>query len=323
MLENSSLGKQTSSSLSADEPAEDCLTEDFTAAVVLKSLAYFVILLVSLVGNVLITLVVWKNKKLHKSINYFVFNMALSDLFTPLTIMPIKIVEIILGSGAFMVHSPLILGNVLCEVCYFSPWCVCACLCGKPSVDIVGQACRCCLSTEVKTHHIESASNLPFCSWIIAIAVHSPYFNTLRLFPQGYKYYCEYDWEPAFDHDETSKRYITATYLAIIAVPIILIIAYAAIAWSLKRRRDQREMMSVSAQSCGYQQNRQIFLLSVAIVTAFIVCLIPHLVVRFCTIFLWHLEDSPICAFQTVIPFVALFMVYSWSTCWSMHLLYF
>ena len=163
MLENSSLGKQTSSSLSADEPAEDCLTEDFTASVALKSLAYFVILLVSLVGNILITLVVWKNKKLHKSINYFVFNMALSDLFTPLTIMPIKVVEIILGSGAFKVHSPLILGNVLCKVCYFLP--DVSVLVSVESLLLISLdrlACRCCLSTEVQTHHIESASNLPF-----------------------------------------------------------------------------------------------------------------------------------------------------------------
>jgi len=125
MFENSSLGNQTNSSLTTDEPLnitdKDCHAADSTAAIVLKSLAYFVILLVSLVANVLITLVVWKNKKLHKSINYLVVNMAVSDLFTPLTIMPIKIVEIISGSGAFKVHSPLMLGKMLCKACYFLP----------------------------------------------------------------------------------------------------------------------------------------------------------------------------------------------------------
>ena len=28
---------------------------------------------------------------------------------------------------------------------------------------------------------------------------------------------------------------------------------------------------------------------------------------------MWHWRDPPICAFKTVIPFVSLFMVYSWS----------
>ena len=98
---------------------EPCSSADSTAAIVLNSLAYFVILLVSLVGNALIILVVWKTKQLRKSINYFVFNMAMSDLFTPLTIMPVRIVEIISQSGAFMVDSPLMLGDILCKLCYF------------------------------------------------------------------------------------------------------------------------------------------------------------------------------------------------------------
>jgi len=83
-----------------------------------------------------------------------------------------------------------------------------------------------------------------------------PDFYTLRLFPDGNEYYCEYDWGPAFDNDETSKRYNTAMFLAIIAEPIYVVITvYATIAWSLKRRHSQRKMMSVSARSCGYQQN--------------------------------------------------------------------
>ena len=83
-----------------------------------------------------------------------------------------------------------------------------------------------------------------------------PDFYTLRLFPDGNEYYCEYDWGPAFDNDETSKRYNTAMFLAIIAEPIYVVITvYATIAWSLKRRHSQRKMMSVSPRSCGYQQN--------------------------------------------------------------------
>ena len=316
MFENSSLVNQTNSSLTTDEPmniaAEDCLTDDSTAAVVLKSLAYFVILLVSLVGNVLIALVVWKNKKLHKSINYFVVNMALSDLFTPSTIMPIKIVEIISGSGAFKVHSPLMLGNILCKVCYFLP--DVSVLVSVESLLLISLDRFAAVVFPLKSKRITSKVRLTciLCSWIIAIAVHSPYFYTLRLFPDGNEYYCEYDWEPAFDHEETSKNYITATFLAIIAVPIcILIIVYSAIAWSLKRRHSQRKMMV--SRSCGYQQHRQIIRLSVAIVIAFIFCMVPHLVARFRAIFLWHWDDPPICAFQSVIPFVSLFMVHSWS----------
>ena len=52
---------------------------------------YSIVLLVALIGNVLIILVFSKYKPLRKSINYFVVNMAVSDLFTPLTIMLLEL----------------------------------------------------------------------------------------------------------------------------------------------------------------------------------------------------------------------------------------
>ena len=314
MFGNNSSVFPTNTSPITDEPLNstdgDCFTADSTAEIVLKSLAYLVILLISLVGNVLIILVVWKNKQLHTSINYFVFNMAVSDLFTPLTIMPVTIVEIISGSGAFMVDSPLMLGNILCKLCYFVP--DVSVLVSVESLLLISLDRFAAVVFPLKSKHISPKVRVIsiLCAWIIAIAVHAPYFYTFRLFPEGNDYNCDYDWGPAFDHDETSKRYVTATFLAIIAIPIcILIIVYVAIAWTLKRSHDQRKEISVSARSCECQKNNQIFRLSVAIVTAFIFCMVPYLVYMFCTIFLWHWGDPPICA----IPFVAQFLVHSWS----------
>jgi len=291
---------------------EHCLTAEPTAAIVLKSLAYFVILLVSLVGNALIILVVWKNKQLRKSINYFVFNMAMSDLFTPLTIMPVRIVEIISGSGAFMVHSPLMLGNILCKLCYFLP--DVSLLVSVESLLLISLDRFVAVVFPLKAKLVTSKTRLicNVCTWIIAIA--APYFCTFRLFPDGSEYYCQYDWGPAFDHDETSNRYVTATFLSIIAVPsCILIIVYGAIVIALKRSHSQRKEMSVSSRSHGYQKSKHIIVLSVGIATAFIFCVVPYLVVMFCTILLWNWKDPPICTFRTVIPFVAKLLLPSWS----------
>ena len=318
MFQNSSSGFTTNSSLTSEEPLnntnEHCISADSTAAIVLKSLAYFVILLVSLVGNALIILVVWKTKQLRKSINYFVFNMAMSDLFPPLTIMPVRIVQIITESDAFKVDSPLMLGNILCKLCYFLP--DVSLLVSVESLLLISLDRFVAVVFPLKAKLISSKTRLfcILCTWIIAIAVHAPYFYTFRLFSNGSEYYCEYDWGPAFDHDETSNIYVTATFLAIIAVPsCILIIVYGVIAITLKRSHSQRKEMSVSSRSRAYQKNMQIIGLSVAIVTAFIFCMVPSLVFMFCTIFLWNWEDPPICAFQTVIPFVAAFLVHSWS----------
>ena len=320
MIENSSSGFPTNNSLPIDETVNitdnDCFTADSTAAIVLKSLAYFTILLVSLVGNILVPLVVWKNKpwKLHKSINYFVFNMAVSDLFTPLTIMPVQIVEIISRSGAFMVDTPLLLGNILCKLCYFLP--DVSVIVSVESLLLISLDRFATAIFPLKSELITSKVRLIciLCAWIIAIAVCAPYFYTLRLFPDGNEYYCEFYWGPAIDHDKTSKGYATATFLAIIAVPIcILAVVYGAIAFTLRRTHNQSKEMSVGARSCGYQKKWQVIRLPVAIVTAFIFCMVPHLVSVFYTIFVWNWDVPPICALQTKVAFVPLFMVHSWS----------
>ena len=293
---------------------EDCLSADSTAVTAVKAMAYFAILLVSLVGNVLVILVIYKNTQLRKSINYFVFNMAVSDLFTPLTIMPIKVVEIISGSDEFRVNSPLILGNILCKLCYFLP--DVSVYVSIESLLLISMDRFVAIVFPLKAKLISSKVRFIciLCTWLIAAAIHAPYFYTFRLFPYlNETYVCRQKWEPAFD-GESHSRFVTATFIAFIPVPIcILVIVYGTIAWTLKRNQKRRRNICASYPRRKYQRNRPVLLLSVAIITAFVACTVPLLVFMFTTIFLWRWHKPPICAFRTVIPFIAFFCLQSWS----------
>lgn len=168
--------------------------------------AYISILLVSLVGNTLVIVVVYKNKNLCKSINYFVFNMAASDLLMSLTIMPVKIVEIVTGSGAFMVDNPLLVGNVLCKLCYFLP--DASVVVSIESLVLIAIDRFIAVVYPLKTTLITSKLRLTciLCTWIVAVAVNAPYFYTFRLFPtEDRTYVCIQRWDPALNHEETHK----------------------------------------------------------------------------------------------------------------------
>jgi len=52
-----------------------------------------IILLFSSVGNLLLIIMVYKRKELRKTINYFIVNMAVSDLVFPLTAIPIELAK--------------------------------------------------------------------------------------------------------------------------------------------------------------------------------------------------------------------------------------
>jgi len=139
----------------------------------------------------LIVSITYRNKQLRKSVNFFISNMAVSDLFNPLTIMPIQIVHIISGSDSWKVDSPWMLGNILCKLCYFLPDASLV----VPSLLLISMdrlvAAIFPLCTKLESLKARLINIL--CTWKVAIAVHAPYFYTFRLKinPFDNKTYCK------------------------------------------------------------------------------------------------------------------------------------
>ena len=291
---------------------EECPVGDSTVETVVKALAYFIILIVSLVGNILLFLVILNNKQLRKSINYFVFNMAVSDLLNPLTIMPIHIVQIISGSGSWKVDSPWILGNILCKLSYFLP--DVSLVVSIESLLLLSMDRFVAVVFPLKAKLISPKARLISigCAWLVAIAVHAPYFYTFRLFHVENKTYCKSDWGPSETH--TKKRYLMANFITFFIIPVcLLVIMYGFIARTLKTKNKECEQRLSFEQRSRDQQLKKIIRLAVAIIIAFVVCTIPVVVFTFTLIFLWNWKVPAICAFRTVIPFICLFMLHLWS----------
>ena len=77
-----------------------------------------IILLSSLVGNTLVTIVVYKRKELRKTVNYFILNMAVSDLVFPLISIPINLANSV---GPIYWKWPIggTAGLILCKLTHF------------------------------------------------------------------------------------------------------------------------------------------------------------------------------------------------------------
>ena len=291
-------------------------TESRMVGVVCKTLAYFIILFICLVGNILVLLITYKNKQLRKSIGFFVFNMAVSDLLNPLTIMPIRIVQIISGSDAWNIDSPRMLGNILCKLSYFLPDVSLAVSVQSLVLISMDRFVATIFPLCTKLESLKARLTSILFTWIVAIAVHAPYFYTLRLWTNPYdnKTYCISSWGPAFDHVETNKRFVTATFVAFILFPLcVFAIVYGTIARVLKKKNKQLKLQLSYRQRCQEKQLRKIVRMSVALIIAFVACMIPQLCFLFARIFLWNWEEPAICSFRTVIPFIAIFMLHSWS----------
>ena len=83
-----------------------------------KLWAYYFILLGSLFGNVFIIAIVYKHRDLHKTINYFIVNMAVSDSIFPLMSLPVQLGQMQADSQHWPING--ILGLMFCKLFYFA-----------------------------------------------------------------------------------------------------------------------------------------------------------------------------------------------------------
>ena len=81
-------------------------------------LLYCVNLMGSFFGNIFIVIIVYKHRELRKTINYFIVNMALSDLIFPLIVIPVNVIGLANKSWHWPVSG--IFGSIFCKLFHFS-----------------------------------------------------------------------------------------------------------------------------------------------------------------------------------------------------------
>ena len=77
--------------------------------------AYCLIFLVSLAGNTIIGIIVYKTKTMRKPSNFLIVNMAISDLLFPIFVIPREIQRLYIDS--WLIGGPL--GQALCKLVIF------------------------------------------------------------------------------------------------------------------------------------------------------------------------------------------------------------
>lgn len=55
---------------------------------------YSIVIVLSIVGNALVCITVYRNKKMHTAVNYYIVNLALCDLLVGAFVMPMKLLEL-------------------------------------------------------------------------------------------------------------------------------------------------------------------------------------------------------------------------------------
>ena len=229
------------------------------------------IIVTSLVGNSLILVVIYKTPNLRKPMNYFVANMAVSDLLNPISEIPVNLA--LMYTDSWPIGGPF--GRAWCKIVTFL---------GPVSAEVSSQNLILiavdrfgAVVFPLRSPLIRSklCSFFILSTWIVAVAVSSPYFfaNELVEYPEGA--WCAERWEKAFGESSSFADFTFASLMLFKYIPVILLaILYSIIITKLKTQQHPGEQ-SANIQQQRKRRNRNVLQMSIAIILVFVICFFP------------------------------------------------
>ena len=233
--------------------------------------AYCLMFIVSLAGNTSIGIIVYKARTMRTSTNFLIANMAMSDLLLPIFLFPKAVTELYVDS--WPISGPL--GQALCKLHVFF---------SDVSTTVSSQSLT--LITVDRFVAVVFPLRSPLISpklcfffiaatWIIAMAVQSPYLFAFRIGGYLEKLMCGRDWSEAFGESSSFANYILAIFVVFIYIPLVLMtVLYSIIVLKLKSQKTPGEH-SINAAQQREKRERNILKLVIAIVLSFAVCWVP------------------------------------------------
>ena len=230
------------------------------------------IFIVSLAANSLIVMIVYKTPNLRKPINFFIANMASSDLLYPIFWIPWSLSK--LHTNSFPISGKL--GQALCKLVPFF---------GNISLTVSIQNLILIAVDRFGAVLFPLRSPLirsklcPFCilaTWIVAVAVNSPNLFAFELVEYPERTLCDFEWEKVFGGSLSFASFLLASYSLFTYIPVLLlVILYSIIVIKLKTQAHPGEQ-SANTQQQRNRRNRNVLQMSIAIVTVFVFCWIPY-----------------------------------------------
>ena len=247
--------------------------EDSFSVKVSKISIYCALLILAIVGNSLITTIIVKYKNMRKTIDYFVANMACSDLLFPIFVLPRIITELILSRQRWLIDGEL--GLTLCKLVYFFQDVSTAVSIQSLVLIAVDRFNAVVFPLRPPLFSTKTCRVLIAATWIVALALHSPYLLSRQLQQTPAGLVCYVDWEDAFGPKSSFETYFVSLFLLLVVSPFALLaIFYSIIIVQLKRTNIRGNQLSVNERDRQrrFKQESNVLKMALAIVISFGLC---------------------------------------------------
>ena len=239
-----------------------------------KIAVYSVVMFLSLIGNTLVVAVVYRNKELRTTVNYFIANMAISDLIFPLIVMPWKI-SAVYSDFVWLVDGTL--GSLFCKFVFLARSV-------SSTVSILSM-----VAIAVDRFHAivfamkptlisrKTCAIIAFLTWVVAILFRAHYLYGFTLVHDGTGLYCVLQWEPpSYTNYVLKINWITFMCLTSTSA-VTLTVLYSVIVMSLYRQKTGG-YMAVETKKLRASEDQRATCMLVIVVLIFYVVWVAYLV---------------------------------------------
>ena len=263
------------------------------AAYIVSTVAYSIILVVSLAGNSFVGIIVYKMETMKKTINFFIVNMAMSDLLFSVFAFPWALTEY--NAGSWLISGTL--GHTLCKIISFAT--VVSIAVSIQSLVLIAVDRFGAVVFPLRSPLIgpKLCPFLILATWIFAITTQFPYYSVYKFVEYPEKMACEVRWKEVFDE---SSYYILQNYIIVLSIielyiPFALMtILYSIILYKLRIQRVPG-VQSVNSENLRAKRQRNVLKMAITIVSVFAICWLPISVLTFLSTFVWHNTTLPSC----------------------------
>ena len=242
-----------------------------TASKIARTIASSLIIAVSLTGNSFIVLIVYKTPTLRKPINYFIANMAMSDLLYSIFWPPTRL-SLIHSTNLWLIGGQF--GQALCKLVHFADV---SSIVSIQNLVLITVDRFVAVVFPLRSPLIRSklCPFFIFGTWVVAAAFISPYFYIYQLVEYSGKRSCVVRRKKVFGESSSLADYHLACCILFIYIPVmLLVLLYSIIIIKLKTQLHPGEQ-SANTQQQRNRRNRNVLQLSIAIVLVFVFCWLP------------------------------------------------
>ena len=197
-------------------------------------------------------------------------NMAMSDLLYPIFFVPARLAE--WHAGSWLIGGTL--GQALCKIHIFLV--DVSSLVSIQSLVLITVDRFVAVVVPLRSPLVSRKLCLFFivATWIVAMAVHSPYLVAYKLVKYLERLMCKSLWQEAFGGN-TYPNYVLAGAIVFFYIPfVLLVILYSDILIKLKNQVHPGEQ-SANAEQHRTRRNRNVLKMAITIVVVFFICWIP------------------------------------------------